>query len=274
MRSAAIGRRLARDGFGGQQRRHEGLDLGHREREGGAAEVRDLALRAQPLDAERRVVARHQEQVEAGRREADQRLHEPPRAGGAVDLVTVVEDQQEVVLEDVLHRVGDQRGGGLAAVLRLGLVTRVDRRGDRGREVLGQRRQLAVQGRDDARGERAQVRVGPIDRVPGGRPAARRPGGEGALAEARARDDDRQPPLGALPEGRLERRAIERAVGVARWDQLGRAADPPRPGPGRALALQSPLVHSPLRWLGARMVRLAKAPGIRCRERRRPRVRP
>ena len=131
--------RVARDDVGGQERRDERLDLVGRERERGAADVRDLALGAQALDPERRVVARDEEHVEVVRGEPDERLDEPPRAGRAVDLVGVVEHEQQLVVAGVLERVRDERRGGLAALLRLRVVARVDRGRDRRGEVLGER---------------------------------------------------------------------------------------------------------------------------------------
>ena len=178
-------------------------------------------------------------------REPDQRLDEPPRAGGAVDLVAVVEDEQQVVVEDVLERVGDERRGRLAAVLRLGVVARIDRRRDRRREVLGERLELAMERGDDARRERAEVDVGGVDRVPGGGTAPRGAGGQRALSEAGPGDDDREPPVGAggdpAPRGRRARGSRwDRAAGPAWRRDRGRPdAGVRRPRPavhGRPLA--------------------------------------
>ncbi len=240
--------RLPWDGVGWEQGGHQRVDLGHGERQRDAPDVRDLALRAQPLDAERRVVAGRQEDVQRGWREPDQRLDEPPRTGGPVDLVAVVEHQQQVLVEDVLQRVGDERGGRLAALLGLSVVAWVGCRGDGRREVLREVGQLTTERCDHARGERAERGVRRIDRVPGRRPAARRARGERALPEPRAGDDDGQPAIGAGCQRGLESGAVQRAVGVARRDQLGRATDPARPGPGGAVALRSPFVQLPLRW--------------------------
>ena len=185
--------------------------------------------------------------MQRGWREPDQRLDEPPGTGGPVDLVAVVEHQQQVLVEDVLERVGDERGRRLAALLRLGVVAWVGCRGDGRREVLREVGQLTTEGCDHARGERAERGVRRVDRVPGRRPATRRARGERALPEPRAGDDDGQPAIGAGRERGLEPGPVQGAVGIARSDQLGRPTEPARPGPGGAVALRSPFVQLPLR---------------------------
>ena len=77
--------------------------------------------------------------MEVVRGEPHERLDEPPRAGRAVDLVGVVEHEQQLVVAGVLERVRDERRGGLAPLLRLRVVARVDRGRDRRGEVLGER---------------------------------------------------------------------------------------------------------------------------------------
>ena len=163
--------------------------------------------------------------MEVVRGEAHERLDEAPGAGGPVDLVAVVEHEEQLVLAGDLECVRHERRGRLAALVRLGLVARVDRGRDRGREVLGEHGHEAPEGRDDAGGEGADVAVHAVDGVPGRRP---RPGDarrKGALPEPGAGDDDREPAVRPGREPRLELRPVERAVRVARGNELGGTAD-------------------------------------------------
>ena len=259
IRRRGVAGRVARHDVRGQERRHERLDLVGRERERRAADVRDLALGAQPLDAERRIVAGDEQHVEVVRGEPHERLDEAPRPGRAVDLVDVVEHEQELVVAGVLERVGDERRGGLAALLRLDVVPRVDRGGDRRGEVLGERLGEPAERRDDPGGERAEVAVHRVDRVPrrvAGPGDAR---GEGALPEPGAGDDDRQPAVRAGGEPCLELGAVEGAVGVTRRDELGRPADAHRRGARSGRGRVAPVVGGPLSH-GLRMVAAPSRP--------------
>ena len=77
--SRGIGRGITWHDVGRQERRHERLDLVRGEGECRATDVGDLALCPEPFDAERRIVARGQQDVQLLGREADQRLDEAPR---------------------------------------------------------------------------------------------------------------------------------------------------------------------------------------------------
>ena len=189
-----------------------------------AADVDDLALAAQPLDRERHLGPRRDDDVQAGRGEADQRFDEPDRAVGPGEDVQVVEDQHEVTLERRLQGIGDRRRGGRCLGHDRRVVGRLDRALDLLREVGRDRRQLHPQGGGNARGQRADRPVRCVERVPGRRPNGRDAGGKRRLPEAGAADDDRQPPLRALEEALVEERPGQRAGGIGRGQELRLAA--------------------------------------------------
>ena len=194
------------------------------EREGRPAEVDDLALAAKPLDRERHLGPRRDDDVQVRRRDADQRLDEPQRAGRTGEDVEVVEDEHQVARERDLERIGHEGRGGRRLGHDRRVVRRLDRAGDGVREVLRDRRHLQPQRRRDARRERAHVPVGGVERVPGRRADGRDPRGQRRLPEAGPARDDRQPALRAVEQVLLQDRPRQRPDRVGRRQQLGGSA--------------------------------------------------
>ena len=204
-----------------EQRIEQGPDLLDGEREGRPAEVDDLALAAKPLDRERHLGSRRDDDVEVRRRDADQGLDEPQRAGRTGEDVEVVEDEREVARERDLERIGHECRGGRRLGHDRRVVRRLDRAGDGVREVLRDRRQLQPERRGDAGRERAHVPVGGVERVPGRRADRRDPRRQRRLPEARPARDDRQAAFRAVEQVLLEDRPRQRPDRVGRRQQLG-----------------------------------------------------
>ena len=81
-----------------------------REREQSRVDVEDLALAAQTVDRERRLVPRSENQMKLGRRLSDEALEQEGGSSAGAELVHVVEDEHLVALRFFLQRLSEYGG--------------------------------------------------------------------------------------------------------------------------------------------------------------------
>ena len=133
----------------------------------------------------------------------------------------VVEDEQQVARDVVLEDVGDERRGRLRPGQDVGLARRFDGALDRRGEVRRELGQGQPQRGDDPGGERPELAIAAVERVPRRRHLVREMGDQRRFAEPRTGDDDGEPPPDARCQSPLELGAVQRAGRVGRWQQLG-----------------------------------------------------
>jgi glutamate-1-semialdehyde aminotransferase len=208
-----------------EQNADERADLVLGEGQRGPAEVHDLALGAQPLDAERDLRSRRQQDPQVGRGQPDEGFDEPPRDGCTGQDMEIVQDEQERSVEDAFDRIRQESGRRVRPTEDVGVVGRLDRALDRPGEVRREIRQCDAESGDDPGGERPEMTVAGIERVPGGSAARSDPCRERRLAEPGATHDDGQPALGRAGEPLLEHRSSERSDRIRRRQQLGGPSD-------------------------------------------------
>ena len=206
----------------GQQRR----GLVDVERELRAGDLQDLPLPSEPLDRERKLVTGGEDEVQALRCLAAERLDRLDRACRRRDLVDVVEHENQVAAKLALEDLADQRGEAAAPAGVVLAAARAGPRLDGVRCVYRERWDAQPKGVGNAERERGQREVVGRDRVPG----AVQVGGprceERRLAETRARDDARQAASVNVVEDRPEAWAREercRGTRRAQLDGRGRA---------------------------------------------------
>ena len=138
--------------------------------------------------------------MEPGRRLAAERLDQLHRARSMCNLVSVVDDEDEISAERRLKRLADERRDAPrpGRLVRLGSRAACTR--DGAGDLRRHRRNPQPQRVDDAPCERRERGILGRGAVPRAVDSRRPVGEQRRLAEARVGDDDRQPPLERLVE--------------------------------------------------------------------------
>ena len=200
----------------GEQRR----DLVDVERELRSGDLHDPPLPSEPLDRKRKLGTRCDDEVQALRRLAAERLDRLVRACRRRDLVSVVDHENEVAAKLALEDLADQRSEAPAPA---GVVLAAARAGpgrDRVRRVHRERRDAQPKGVGNAAREGGQRDVVGRDRVPGAVQVAGPGREERRLAETRPRDHARQSAAVDVVEDRPEAWAREKRRRGTRRAQL------------------------------------------------------